>query len=63
MINIKHGHRLLLHGSSVFFVYILCAKKHRLAMTVTKGSDHVLSTYLAKYLTTVNHILTYHNDL
>ncbi len=42
MINIKHGHRLLIHGSSVFiWLHIglaataarpICAKKHRLAM-------------------------------
>ncbi len=55
MISIKHGHCLLIHGSSVFFVYILDSPLPRLVQYVQKtqthhvsiGSDHVLSTYLA----------------
>ncbi len=54
MINIIHGHCHLIHGSSVFFVYILdsplpwlvqyVTKNHRLA-TVSNDSDHVFYTY------------------
>ncbi len=53
MINIKHGHWLLIHGSSVFLGYILDSPLPRLVQYVpktqtchvSKGSDHVLSTY------------------
>ncbi len=56
MISIKHAHCPLIHGSSVFFVYILDSlppqlvqyvqKKNKKTQThhVSKGSDHVLST-------------------
>ncbi len=53
MKSIKHGHRPLIHGSSVFFAYILdlllpqfvqyVAKTQ--TCHVSKVSDHVLSTY------------------
>ncbi len=52
MISIKHGHCLLIHGSSVFFAYILDTPLPRLVKYVqktqtyhvSKGSDHILYT-------------------
>ncbi len=42
MINIKHGHCLLIHGSSVFCGYILDSPLPRLVQYVPKNTDLLL---------------------